>query len=179
MSPLPIDLGDGAVLRRYTLDDLDLLFSAVDENRDRIGTWMPWPEHTRTVEDQRVWLERVVADEENLDGTGLWLDDEYAGGVGLSFGPFGVTAEIGYWIRARFEGRGLVTRGARAMTDLAFREHGVHRVVIRAGVDNVRSRAVAERLGFTLEGVARGDGKGAGGFYDMAVYAILEDEWSA
>jgi ribosomal-protein-serine acetyltransferase len=178
MSPLPIDLGDGALLRRYTLDDLDVLFAAVDENRDRIGTWMPWPEHTRTVEDQRVWLERVVADQDNLDGTGLWEDDEYAGGVGLSFGPFGVTAEIGYWIRARFEGRGLVTRGARAMTDLAFREHGVHRVVIRAGVDNVRSRAVAERLGFTFEGVARGEGKGAGGFYDMAVYAILEDEWS-
>ena len=65
------------------------------------------------------------------------------------------------------------------MVDLAFRERGVHRVVIRAGVGNVRSRAIPERLGFTLEGVARGEGKGVGGFYDLAVYGILEDEWRA
>ena len=63
------------------------------------------------------------------------------------------------------------------MTELAFGEFGVHRVVIRAGVENVRSRAIAERLGFTMEGVARGEGRGSGGFYDLAVYAILEDEW--
>ncbi|HEX6845106.1 MAG TPA: GNAT family protein [Actinomycetota bacterium] len=179
MSPLPIDLGDGAELRRYVLDDLDALWAAVDENRERLGEWMPWVEHTNSIEDQRVWLERVVAAEEDLDGTGLFVDGDLAGGIGLSFGPFGIAAEVGYWVRAAYEGRGLIGRGAEAMVDLAFREHGVHRVVIRAGIGNVRSRAIPERLGFTLEGVARGEGKGLGGFYDLAVYGILEDEWRA
>lgn len=178
MSPLPIDLGRGAVLRRYSLEDLEGLWLAVEEERDRLGTWMPWVEHTRTIDDQRRWLERVVADRVGLDGTGLWVDEGFAGGIGLSVSdPFGVGAEIGYWIRAAHEGRGHVTRGVRALTDLAFREWGVHRVAIRAGVDNVRSRAVPERLGFTFEGVARGEGKGLDGFYDLAVYAVLEDEW--
>ncbi len=179
MSSLPIDLGVGALLRRYVIGDLDALWGAVQEERDRLGVWMPWVEGTQTIGDQRVWLERVIADEENLDGTGLWVDGVYAGGVGLRFGPFGVLAEIGYWIRSGFEGRGLVTRAVEALTDVAFRERGVHRVVIQAGVENVRSRAVPERLGFTLEGVARGAGRGAGGFYDLAVYAVLEDEWAA
>lgn len=116
MSPLPIDLGDGASLRRYTMDDLPALWEAVQEERDRLGVWMPWVEPTRTIEDQAVWLRRVVADEQNL---------------------------------------------------------------IRAGVDNLRSRAVPERLGFTFEGVARGGERGSGGYYDLAVYAILEDEWGA
>jgi ribosomal-protein-serine acetyltransferase len=177
VSPLPLDLGDGGTLRRYTLDDTDALWASVQENRERLGEWMPWVEGSTTINHQREWLERVLADESNLDGTGLWVDGVYAGGIGLSFGPFGISAELGYWIRRGFEGRGWITRGAEAMVGLAFDEFGVHRVVIRAGVDNARSRAVPERLGFTFEGVARGEGKGLGGFYDLAVYGILEDEW--
>jgi len=178
VSPLPADLGEGAVLRRYVADDLEALWAAVEAERDRLGVWMPWVEGTRTIEDQRVWLDRVVASESDLNGTGLWVGEEFAGGVGLSFGEFDISAEIGYWIRSVHQGRGFVTRSVGALTDIAFRERGVHRVVIRAGVDNVRSRAVPERLGFTLEGVERGGGKGAGGFYDLAVYAILENEWT-
>jgi len=176
VSPLPVPLGDGAELRRYTMDDLGALWAAVEEERERLGEWMPWVEGTRTIDDQRAWLERVVP-AEDLNGTGLFVEGELAGGIGLTVGDFGVAAEIGYWIRQRFSGRGMVTSAARALTDLAFREFGVHRVVIRAGVNNARSRAVPERLGYRLEGVARGDGKGVGGFYDLAVYAVLEDEW--
>jgi ribosomal-protein-serine acetyltransferase len=178
VSPLPIDLGEGAILRRYVPGDLDVLWGAVQEEHDRLGAWMPWVEHTRTRKDQAAWLDRVIADTDNLDGTGLFMDDGFAGGVGMTFGPFQISAEIGYWIRRGYEGRGLITRAAAAFVSMAFAERGVHRVVIRAGVDNVRSRAVAERLGFTFEGVARGEGKGLGGFYDLAVYAVLEDEWS-
>ena len=177
MSPLPIDLGAGALLRRYTLDDLETIWGAVEEERARLGVWEPWVEATRTIDDERTWLERVLADVSSLEGTGLFVDGAYAGGIGMRFDPFGVAAEIGYWIRSGYEGRGLVTMAARAMADLAFRERGVHRVAIRAGVGNVRSRAVAERLGFAFEGIARGEGKGAGGFYDMAIYGVLEDEW--
>jgi ribosomal-protein-serine acetyltransferase len=179
VSPLPVDLGGGLLVRRYTMADLDAIWKAVRENRERLGVWMPWVEHTRTIDDQRAWLTRVVADEANLDGTGLWVDGEYAGGIGVQVWPFAIGAEIGYWIRSRFEGRGFVTRAAEAMVRLAFEEIGVHRVTVRAGVDNKRSRAIPERLGFTYEGIERGGGKGAGGFYDLAVYGLLEDEWRA
>lgn len=178
MSPLPIDLGEGAVLRRYVIEDLEALWASVDAERERLGVWMPWVEPTRTIDDQRVWLERVIADPVGLDGTGLFVEGEHVGGVGMTVGAFSIAAEIGYWIRAPYEGRGLITRGARAMTEMALGEFAVHRVVIRAGVKNMRSRAVPERLGFTFEGVARGEGKGSGGFYDLAVYAVLKDEWS-
>ncbi|MGZ8625546.1 MAG: GNAT family N-acetyltransferase, partial [Actinomycetota bacterium] len=56
-------------------------------------------------------------------------------------------------------------------------ELGLHRLVIRAGVENVRSRAIPERLGFTREGIARGEGRGVGGFYDLVVHSLLDDEW--
>ncbi|MEX1263341.1 MAG: GNAT family protein [Actinomycetota bacterium] len=52
-------------------------------------------------------------------------------------------------------------------------------MVIRAGVENVRSRAVPERLGYTQECLERGSGRGLGGYYDIVVCAMLADEWKA
>ena len=178
MSPLPVELGDGAVLRRLTMDDLDEIWALVEIERDRLGEWMPWVAGTRTIEAQRTWLEGVVALELGLEGGGLFVDGRYVGGVGLMSGPYGIAAEVGYWIDSAHEGRGHVTRAVRALVDIGFGEMGLHRIVIRAGVDNPRSRAIPERLGFTREGVARGEGRGSRGFYDLVVYGLLEDEWA-
>jgi ribosomal-protein-serine acetyltransferase len=174
----PFDLGGGALLRQYRMEDLDAIWSAVEQDRDRLGTWMPWIETTPTKDDERRWLEQVVSSG-SLDGCGIWVEGEFAGGIGLMLDAFGHAAEIGYWIRSSFEGRGLVTRACEALIDHAFDGVGVHRVVIRAGVENVRSRAIPERLGFTFEGVAREEGRGTGHFYDLAVYGLLDREWRA
>ena len=177
MSPLPADLGDGAILRLLEMSDLEEVWAAVDASRERLEPWMPWIDATRTVDDQLAWLRTVVNDTGSLDGGGMFVEGRYVGGAGLTWDPFRVKGEIGYWISGAYEGRGIVTRAARALVDLGFREIGLHRIEIRAGVDNTRSRAVAERLGFVQESVARGDGRGAHGFYDHVVYAMLEDGW--
>ncbi|HZD17182.1 MAG TPA: GNAT family protein [Actinomycetota bacterium] len=177
MSPLPVDLGDGAILRRLRMDDLEEIWAAVEADRPRLSLWMTWIADTRTIDDEREWLDRVVADERSLEGCGVFLADRYVAGVGLMPEVFGISGEIGYWIRSEFEGRGFVTRAVRALIGIGFRELGLHRIVIRAGTDNVRSRAIPERLGFTEEGIARGAGRGAMGFYDLVVYSLLEHEW--
>jgi ribosomal-protein-serine acetyltransferase len=176
VSKFRVELGSGAELRKYSMDDLAEVWSLVDAERDRLGVWMPWISSTTTLQDQRTWLNGVVEDKASLDGCGLWAGGRYAGGVGLSTGPFGVSGELGYWVGSEFEGRGLVTLACRALIDHGFGV-GLHRLFIRAGVENARSRAVAERLGFTFEGVHRGEGRGTGGFYDLACYGLLEDEW--
>ena len=172
-----VELGGGAVLRRLTMEDLDAVWSLVSAERDRLGIWMPWVATNTSIEDQRAWFERVLANPVTLDGCGIWEDGRYAGGVGLGWDTFEIAGELGYWVGSDFEGRGLVTRSCRALIDHGFGELGLHRIAIRAGVENIRSRAVAERLGFKLEGVHRGEGRGSGGFYDLAVYGLLEDDW--
>jgi ribosomal-protein-serine acetyltransferase len=161
------------------MEDLEDVWSLVERERDRLGVWMPWVELTRTIEDERRFLEAVVSDPRNLDGLGLFVEGRFAGGVGMRPDQFGIVADIGYWIGSPWEGRGFVTRAVRALLEIAFEELGLHRVTIRAGVENLRSRAIAERLGFTLEGTLRGEGRGVGGFYDLALYGLLEDEWRA
>jgi hypothetical protein len=70
VSPLPVDLGDGAILRRLVLDDLEDLWAVVERERERIGAWMPWVALTPTIDDERTWLESVCANERSLEGSG-------------------------------------------------------------------------------------------------------------
>ena len=178
MSRLPAELGQGAVLRPLAMDDLDEIWALVDEERDRLGVWLPWISAITTIEDERAWLESVFSNEGDLEGCGLFVEARYVGGAGLSRDAFSIAGEIGYWIGSRHEGRGLVTRAVRVLIDVGFEELGLNRIVIRAGVGNARSRAIPERLGFVREGIERGGGRGTGGYYDQMVYSMLRDEWS-
>jgi ribosomal-protein-serine acetyltransferase len=177
VSPLPVDLGEGVVLRHYEMEDLDALWAAIEEERSRLAVWMPFLRDAKTIEDERAWLESVTAEPRGLGGGSLWRRNELLGGAGLLPDAFGIVGEIGYWIRTSEESRGHVTRACRALIDLGFGDLGLHRIVIRAGVENARSRAIPERLGFTYEGIAREEGRGSGGFYDLAVYGLLDREW--
>lgn len=175
--PERFDLGAGAELRRYTLDDAEAIFAVVDVERERLRRWLPWIDPMRVPDDERVWLKTVLSDEDGMEGYGIFVDGRIVGGAGFRIGAFNVVGEIGYWIGAEHEGRGLVTRACRALIDYGFTEVGLHRIVILAASENTRSRAIPERLGFMQEGVAREEGLSATGFHDLVVYGLLAHEW--
>ena len=53
----------------------------------------------------------------------------------------------------------------------------MNRVQLKAGTENVRSRAVAERLGFALEGIERDGELHSRGYIDLAVYSLLKKDF--
>ena len=60
----------------------------------------------------------------------------------------------------------------------AFEDWALHRVALRADVDNGRSIRAIERLGARYEGVLRGHRVGPDGHYrDSASYSVLAPEW--
>ena len=69
------------------------------------------------------------------------------------------------------------TRSAAAVRNHLFRTEGVHRIEMQCAVENHASRAVAERLGFRLEGIRRESHWITTRFLDHAVYGQLEGEW--
>jgi ribosomal-protein-serine acetyltransferase len=83
------------------------------------------------------------------------------------------STSIGYWLVESAQGRGTMTHAVRALVDHAFGTWRLHRVEIRAAVDNTRSRAVSERLGFTQEGVAREAERMGDRYVDQVVYVTL------
>ena len=178
MTPIYWPIDDEAVVRTFTPDDAEELFALVEANRSRLEAWMPWADSTRSPDDTRDFIERGLASEHDLEANGIWVDDRVAGAVGLSVDTLRNAGELGYWFGEEFEGRGLVTRACRLFIDHGFRALGLRRISLHAGVENRRSRAVAERLGFSEEGVIR-DSCHVGGdrYVDEVLYGLLEVEW--
>lgn len=67
--------------------------------------------------------------------------------------------EIGYWIDSRYSGKGYMTEAVQALTHFAIHELNAKRIEIRCDSQNMKSRAIPERLGFTLEGILKNNGK--------------------
>jgi ribosomal-protein-serine acetyltransferase len=85
---------------------------------------------------------------------------------------------IGYWLGQSAEGKGLMTRSCRVFVNHAFDQMRLNRVQINCAEGNLKSRAVAERLGFRLEGTLRQTQWLHDHFENVAIYGVLRDEWS-
>jgi ribosomal-protein-serine acetyltransferase len=171
------DLGEGAELRSLEPGDAEAVFTVIDANREHLRRWFPWVDPTVSPAETRAFIERSRASETDIEAVGIWVEGRYAGNIGLRVDPMSNHGEIGYWLAETFEGRGLVTKGCRALIEHGLRELGLHRIEIRAAPQNVRSRAVAERLGFTQEAQLREASRSAEGYHDLIVYGLLENEW--
>ena len=68
-------------------------------------------------------------------------------------------------------------RNTGATADVVFSDMNLNRVEIRAAAGNRRSRAVAERLGFELEGITRQGHRLGDRFLDYAFDGMLKWDW--
>jgi ribosomal-protein-serine acetyltransferase len=169
----------GAVLRPYAEEDAAELTAVVAENREHLARWLPWAA-TYGYQDSLDYIARSQAQIEAGDGFegAIVVGGEIVGGAGFhSIDRLNRSTSIGYWLTAEAQGGGLMTATVRALLDHAFGPWELHRVVIEAVVDNARSRAIPERLGFTEEGIAREAKRIRGRYEDAAIYAMLASDW--
>jgi RimJ/RimL family protein N-acetyltransferase len=177
-------LGPDAALIPRTPAIADAYHHLLVANNRRLARWEPWAATPPTPDGTRGFLETVgrgwldggqlpVAIAVAADGGGWRL----VGSAALRLDAARVTAEVGYWIDGRFEGQGLVTRAVTALLDHGFGPLGLRRISLHTTADNVRSRAVARRLGFTEEGVLRDAVVFPDELRDEVVYGLLSDEW--
>ncbi len=150
-------LPGGYALRALVSEDAPELHALIERNRARLARWIHWAEG-QTAADTLAFIGRANAMEQ--DGRGfsraiLTPEGRLAGVVGLTLDRLNRSGAIGYWLDAESEGRGVVTAAVAALTEQGFENHRLLRVEIRADVENRASCAVAERLGFQREGVAR------------------------
>lgn len=155
----------------------------IAQSISHLRPWMPWAQEAPTAESSELVVRRMQADfmarrdlcfqiyaRKPDGGAGRLL-----GGTGLHRIDWTVRKfEIGYWIRPEAAGQGHASEAVGLLTALAFDRLGARRVEIRSDVRNVKSRAVAERCGFELDGVLRRDVIGVDGApRDTAVYSRI------
>jgi RimJ/RimL family protein N-acetyltransferase len=107
----------------------------------------------------RRWLDRYEAAREDGSAEAFAAVDPDGRFLGLAFAPEidqeAREVELGYVLHPAARGRGAATEMLRLLTRWAFQELGALRIELVINVDNAASERVAERCGYTREGVAR------------------------
>jgi RimJ/RimL family protein N-acetyltransferase len=81
---------------------------------------------------------------------------------------------VGYWLLPDGLGEGRATRAVRLIASWALPEMRLGRLQLHTDPENVASQRVAERAGFTREGVLRAyNGRSDGSRADAVVYSLL------
>ncbi len=166
-------ISDELRLRMLAPEDAAALQALIAANRPYLAEWLPWAA-AQTLADSE---EFVRGSREQLRaGDGMQTAIEASGAIvgmaGFSELDWGRrSASIGYWLAREWQGRGIVTAAVRVLAGHAFTVWELDRVQIRAAVENGRSRAVPERLGFEQEGIQRRAERVAGRDLDLVVYA--------
>jgi ribosomal-protein-serine acetyltransferase len=152
----------------------------VIQNLDRLKEWMPWAIAEYSVESATEFIQRNLRGlaEDGSFGLLIRYNSKLAGTIGFhNLDRVNSSAHIGYWIAKDFEGRGIITVCCRLLIDYLFSQMDLNRVQINCNVENTRSRAVPERLGFTFEGIQRQAEYIHGRYGDWAIYAMLREDW--
>ncbi|TWI69554.1 RimJ/RimL family protein N-acetyltransferase [Pseudoduganella lurida] len=89
------------------------------------------------------------------------------------------TREIGYRLFAtELAGLGYTSEALRMLADYLFRVHTWHRLEVLAAPENGASVRVAQKCGFTEEGLLRGAFFINGRYQDVKVLGLLRPEWA-
>lgn len=174
-------LGERTDMRLLEPGHADELFRLTEDNRLFLGRYFSWVAGVQSPYDSRAFIDDLDRRRRIGDayGYGLFEAGRLIGVLELSnVNSPDKAGRIGYWLSKPVHGQGRMTRACDALTDDAFGRCGLNRVEIQAAVDNKRGRAVPERLGFTLEGVARQAKRLDDRFVDMAVYGMLASDWA-
>jgi ribosomal-protein-serine acetyltransferase len=194
MDPLLIDVPtrletERLILRSPQPGDGAMISAAEQESNEELRPWMLWAQTPRGIDEAEIYCRRMAARfilREDL----IWhaFERDASGDAGrfvLSCGLHRMDwnarrFEIGYWRRSSAAGQGYATEVTRALARLCFERFDARRVELRMDDANRASWRVAERAGFTLEGVLRDDSlTPANVVRSTRIYARLRSEEAA
>lgn len=163
--------GDGFVLRRWRMDDLDsLVRHADDEQVSRaVGDRFPYP-YTRG--DGERFLSGGVVDL-SQPVFAIVVEGGACGGIGVRPGvdERACGAELGYWLGRAYWGRGLMTRVVAVYAPWVMQALSLHRLFALVQDDNPASAAVLLNNGFVEEGTQRCAVIKRGCLHDLRMFA--------
>jgi RimJ/RimL family protein N-acetyltransferase len=181
--PRPVIETERLILQRFTRRDQATLDDAIRSSLPELNQWLPWArldyEHGDTTafirESIQAWKEDRAWDysirlkddpERHLGNVSLW-----------TVSKLGKIAEFGYWVRSDEHSKGYCTEAVERLLTDAFGPLGYHKVTLRIAVGNDASDRVAEKLGFTREGVLREELLIRGNWVDHSLWSLLDREF--
>lgn len=183
--PKPRLENDRLILQRFSKRDAQTLDEAIRVSLPDLNQWLPWARMDYTQSDTTAFIRESLQawKEERAWDYSIRLGDDPKRHLGnISFwtvSKLGKIAEIGYWIRSDETRQGLCTEAMELLLAETFTSMGYHKVVLRIAVGNDASDRVAEKLGFTREGILREELLIRGNWLDHSLWSLLDREFRA
>jgi RimJ/RimL family protein N-acetyltransferase len=168
--------GERATLRPWTAEDAGFVHDACQDPEIQRWTTVPSPYR----HEDAVGYVTAISEAAWRDGGGVFaicVDGAPAGTIGVHGMRDGV-AHVGYWAAPPARGRGLVSDALRTLSGWLIGERGAARVELVVEPGNAASLRVAERAGFTREGVLRQRLLIHGRRADVVMFSLLPGEVS-
>ena len=173
-------IDDDILLRSYQLEDANELFRSVNESRLHLRPWLIWVDSTIKPEHSLQFIQQSLVQQNNQEALalGIFHNRKIIGGIGMHQWSHSLEkAQLGYWLSKDYEGRGILHNCMLRFIDFLFEKVGLNKIEIHFIPANKRSAAVAERLGFKIEGIIRDSYIVNGNFTDLVVTGLLKSEW--
>ncbi len=180
-APRPVMYTDRLVLRPFALRDaadVQRLAGAFEVADTTLTIPHPYPDGAAEqwiATHEPAWAARTLATFAIADRD----TDALRGAVGLMLAMPHFRAELGYWVGLPFWNRGYCTEAVRIIVAFGFDALGLNRIEARHLTRNPSSGRVMQKTGMSFEGVNRGAFRKGDAFEDVAMYAILRNEWRA
>ncbi|MGJ1263724.1 GNAT family N-acetyltransferase [Sphingobacterium spiritivorum] len=178
---MEIRIDEHIKLQQTSPEHAEGLLEAVDRNRDHLSRFLPWVGNMQEVADFDQYIQYCMDlyDQRQEISFVILYGQTIVGRIGLHhINQQNKSAAIGYWLNRDMEGEGIISRSCRQIIDLAFNELGLNRIEIKAAVENTKSQAIPQRLGFQREGILRKSELVNGIFLDLVVFSMLKEEWN-
>lgn len=172
-------------MQRFSRRDAATLDEAIRASLPDLHQWLPWARMDYTSADTVAFLRESMAawrEDRAWDYSIRWKDDPERHIGDVSFWPvsrLGKIVEIGYWVRSDETSKGVCTEAVDRILQEAFDALGQHKAVLRIAVGNTASDRIAEKLGFTREGILREELLIRGNWVDHSHWSLLDREYRA
>lgn len=165
-------------LKQLQLSHTNEFYYLIENNRSLFREWLPWIDYAtsiqRSYEIIQGWL-HLAAENTGLNA-GIFYQKKLVGSLSLhAFDWTNKNVSIGYFLDEQFQGNGIVIKSVNSITKYALTNLNMHRVEIRCAVNNKKSCAIPEKLGFTKEGIIRDGELIHGKFHDLYLYSMLSN----
>lgn len=189
MKPILIDFPDRIETERLYIrpclpGDGKILFDAINYSREELKKWLPFANRDQQLNDIEEGIRTSYAEFIKRNDFRLHIyrkrDNVFIGSTGLHRINWEAKRfEIGYWQDSRQSNNGYITEAVKGLTSFAFNHLEAERIEIRCDSLNIRSRKVAERLSFTLEGILRNNETSVDGttLRSTCIFSMLKNEW--
>jgi ribosomal-protein-serine acetyltransferase len=175
-------LTDGSItLRPFRPGDVLPLYQAVRESLPELMPWMPWAYSDYSIKDSRKWVELCARTWAKGKEYNFVILDSGDGTVlgGCGFNQVRLRAHfanLGYWVRSKYTGKGVATAAAVLVARFGFNELGLAHIEVGAATGNVASQRVAEKIGATRQGIQKRKIAFRDKVYDRVVFSLTPQD---